>query len=152
MCQCSVKMDNFEFFGLNLGKLPNNVRYFGSNIDEAEMSWAEVDGAGWSWEEVDGTGWRWVHGLVISLKNHLKINDWLILCADLPLKFVKRLFIFYLQSFFFIPSRIFNRFSLYFESFSKKISSLSLFSRSTFIRNQYFATCKVFIFMNFSGL
>ena len=30
--QFSVKMDNFEFFDLNLGKLPNYVRYFGSNI------------------------------------------------------------------------------------------------------------------------
>ena len=45
--QFSVKMDNFEFFGLNLGKLPNYERYFGSNIVEgvaeswveAEMSW-----------------------------------------------------------------------------------------------------------------
>ena len=43
------------FFGLNLGKLPNYVQYFGSNIVEgvaeswveAEMSWVEVDGAGW---------------------------------------------------------------------------------------------------------
>ena len=54
-CQFSVKMDNFEFFGLNLGKLPNYVRYFGSNIVEgiaeswveAEMSHLEVDEAGW---------------------------------------------------------------------------------------------------------
>ena len=30
-CQFSVKMDNFEFFGINLEKLLNNVRYFGSN-------------------------------------------------------------------------------------------------------------------------
>ena len=43
------------FFGLNLGKLPNYVQYFGSNIVEgvaerwveAQMSWVEVDGAGW---------------------------------------------------------------------------------------------------------
>ena len=42
-------------FGLNLGKLPNYLQYFGSNIvegvaeswAEAEMSWVEVDGAGW---------------------------------------------------------------------------------------------------------
>ena len=55
MAQFLVKMDNFEFFDLNLGKLPNYVRlYFGSNIVEgvaescveAEMSWVEVDGAG----------------------------------------------------------------------------------------------------------
>ena len=50
-------MDNFYFFGLNLGKLLNYVQYFGSNIVdgvaeswvETEMSWVEVDGAGWSW-------------------------------------------------------------------------------------------------------
>ena len=62
------KTDNFKFFGLNLGKLPNCVRYFGSynvvGVVEswmeaemswmmAEMSWVEVDGAGWSWVEVD---------------------------------------------------------------------------------------------------
>ena len=58
--QLSVKMDNFKFFGLNLGKLPNYMRYFGSNIVEGvteslvevDMSWVEVDGAGWSWVEV----------------------------------------------------------------------------------------------------
>ena len=39
--QFSVKMDNFEFFGLNLGKLPNYVQYFGSIIVEgvAESGW-----------------------------------------------------------------------------------------------------------------
>ena len=71
--QCSVKMDNFEFFGLNLGKLPNYAQYFGTNIVEgaaenwveAEMRWVEVDGAGWSWVELNGAGWSWVHGLVI---------------------------------------------------------------------------------------
>ena len=31
VCQFSVKMNNFEFFGLNLWKLPNYVQYFGSN-------------------------------------------------------------------------------------------------------------------------
>ena len=43
-------MKNVAFFGLNLAKLPNYVRYFGSNIFEgvaeswveAEMSWVEV--------------------------------------------------------------------------------------------------------------
>ena len=47
-------MVNFKLFGLNMGKLPNYVQYFGSyNIEgvaeswvEAEMSWVEV-GAGW---------------------------------------------------------------------------------------------------------
>ena len=43
VCQFSVKMDNFEFFDLNLGKLPNYVRYFGSN---------NVEGVGESWVEV----------------------------------------------------------------------------------------------------
>ena len=60
----------FEFFGLNLGKLPNYVRYLCSDIVEgvaescmeAEMTWVEVD----------GDGWRWVHGLaIIALKNIL---------------------------------------------------------------------------------
>ena len=54
VCQFLVKVDNFEFFGLNFGKLPNYVRYFGSNNVEgvaeswveAKMRWAEVDGAG----------------------------------------------------------------------------------------------------------
>ena len=38
----SVKTDKFEFFGLNLGKLPNYVRYFGSNnIEGVAESWVE---------------------------------------------------------------------------------------------------------------
>ena len=49
-CKFSVKMDNFEFFDLNLGKLSNYVQYFGSvNVEgvaeswvEAQMSWVEV--------------------------------------------------------------------------------------------------------------
>ena len=68
-------MDNFEFFRLNLWKLPHYVQYFGSNIVEgvaknlvkAEMSWVEVDGTDWSWVDVDRAGWRWVHGLVIRI-------------------------------------------------------------------------------------
>ena len=59
--QFSVKMDNFDFFGLNLGKLFNYVQYFGSNNVEgvaeswveAEMNWVEFGGGGWSWVEVD---------------------------------------------------------------------------------------------------
>ena len=55
MCKFSVKNNNFEFFSLNLGKLPNYMRYFGSNnvegIEESlvknEMSWVEVGGARW---------------------------------------------------------------------------------------------------------
>ena len=72
MCQFLDKMD-FEFFGLSFGKLPNYVKFFGSNNVEGvaeswvevEMSWMEVDGARWRWMEVDRAGWRWVHGLVI---------------------------------------------------------------------------------------
>ena len=61
-------MDNFSFFGLNLGKLPNCVQYFGSNMTEGVAeSWVEVGGAGWRWMEIDGAGWRWVHGLVIPV-------------------------------------------------------------------------------------
>ena len=49
-------MDNFYFFGLNLGKLPNYMQYFGCNNIEgvaeswvdAEMSLVEVDGGVWS--------------------------------------------------------------------------------------------------------
>ena len=34
VCQFSSKTDKSEFFGLNLGKLPNYMRYFGSyNLD-----------------------------------------------------------------------------------------------------------------------
>ena len=41
MSRFSVKMDNFEFSGLNL---PNYVRYFGSNIAEGVAeSWVEVE-------------------------------------------------------------------------------------------------------------
>ena len=55
MQQFSDKTNNFEFFDLNLRKLPNYVQHFGSNIaegvaenwTEAEMSWVEVGGAGW---------------------------------------------------------------------------------------------------------
>ena len=65
-------MDNFEFLGLNLGKLPNYVQYFGSNNVEgvavswveAEMNWVEVEmscmkvnGAAL---EVGGGGWCWM--------------------------------------------------------------------------------------------
>ena len=62
-------------FDLNLGKLPNYVRYFGSNIVEgvaeslveADMSWVEVDGTGrglkwarWRCMELGGAEWRWM--------------------------------------------------------------------------------------------
>ena len=49
-CQFSGKRDNFQFFHINLGKLPNYMLYFGSNNVEGvaknsvgfEMSWMEV--------------------------------------------------------------------------------------------------------------
>ena len=48
-----------------MGKLPNYVQYFGSNIVEGVAeSWVEAE---MSWVEVDGAGWRWVHGLVIPI-------------------------------------------------------------------------------------
>ena len=44
MCQLSVKMDNFEFFSLNLEKPPNYVRQFGSNNSEGVAeSWVEAE-------------------------------------------------------------------------------------------------------------
>ena len=42
VCQFSVKMNNFELFNLNLGKLPNDVQYFGSNVEGVAESWVEV--------------------------------------------------------------------------------------------------------------
>ena len=54
VCQFSIKMDNIWFFDLDLGKLPNYVQYFGSNIVEGVAeSWVEVE---MSWVEVDGGG------------------------------------------------------------------------------------------------
>ena len=69
--QFSIKTNNFDFLGLNLGKLPIYVQYFGSNIVkgvaeswvEVEMSWVEVEGAegrlkwaGWRWMKLGGDG------------------------------------------------------------------------------------------------
>ena len=55
--QFSVKMDNFEFFDQNLGKLPNYVRYFGTNIVEVlqRAGW-RLKWAGWRWMELVGGG------------------------------------------------------------------------------------------------
>ena len=45
MSQFSVKMDNSEFLGLNLGKLPNYVQHFGShNVEGVAESWVEAGG------------------------------------------------------------------------------------------------------------
>ena len=50
--QFSVKMNNFEFFYLNLSKLPNYVRYFGSNnVEGVAESWIETV---ISWVELGG--------------------------------------------------------------------------------------------------
>ena len=74
MCQYSVKTHNSEFFGPNLGKLPNFVQYFGSNdVEVVAESWAEVE---MSWVEVDGAGWRWVYCLVIPLKFSNEIKEY----------------------------------------------------------------------------
>ena len=41
--QFLVKVDNFKFFGLNLGKLPNCMWYFASsNVESVAESWMEV--------------------------------------------------------------------------------------------------------------
>ena len=55
VCQFSGKMD-LTFFGLNLGKLPNYVQYFGSNnIEVVAESWVEAE---MSCMERDGAEWR----------------------------------------------------------------------------------------------
>ena len=52
LCQFSIKRDNFETFGLNLGKVLNYLQYFGSyNVEDVAKSWVE---AKMSWLEVDG--------------------------------------------------------------------------------------------------
>ena len=56
MRQYSGKMDNFELFSPNLGKLSNYVQYFGSNnVEGVAESWVEAE---ISWVEVDVAGWR----------------------------------------------------------------------------------------------
>ena len=44
-----VKAENFEIFSLSLGKLTNDMQYFGSNnVEGVAEDWVEVDGAGWT--------------------------------------------------------------------------------------------------------
>ena len=44
-----VKAENFEIFCLSLGKLTNDMQYFGSNnVEGVAENWVEVDGAGWT--------------------------------------------------------------------------------------------------------
>ena len=50
MYQFSGKTDKIEFFGLNLGKLPNYLQNFGSyNVEGVTESWVETE---MSWVEV----------------------------------------------------------------------------------------------------
>ena len=55
MCRFLGKTDNFEFSGLNLGKFPNYVRYFGSYNVEGGAGWG-LKWAGWKWVELGGGG------------------------------------------------------------------------------------------------
>ena len=72
-------MDTLSFFGLNLGKLPNYVQYFASNVVEgiaeswveAEMSWVEAE---MSWVEVDGAEWSSVELGAGFSNTHLNIS------------------------------------------------------------------------------
>ena len=61
-CRFSDKTENFEFFDLYLGKLPNYVRYFGSyNVEGVQRGGWRLKLGGWSlviWVEVNGAGWR----------------------------------------------------------------------------------------------
>ena len=75
--QSSVKIDKFDFFSINLGKLYNYVWYFGSNNVEG------VAESGW---RLKRAGWRWVHGLVIPIfliwrKNDISFSRYLDFCA-----------------------------------------------------------------------
>ena len=60
-------------WGINLGKLPNYLHYFRSNIVEGVAeSWVEAE---MNWVEVDGAGWRLVHSLVIPVKIFINKKD-----------------------------------------------------------------------------
>ena len=57
VCQFLVKAESVEFFGLNLGKLPNCMRYFRSNnVEGVAESWVELGRAEWRWMELSGGG------------------------------------------------------------------------------------------------
>ena len=67
-CQFSVKMENFWFFRLNLGKLPNYMQYMVQILLRVwqRARW-RLKWAGWRWTEVSGGGndfvggrWGWV--------------------------------------------------------------------------------------------
>ena len=64
VCQVSYKLDSFEIFVLDLGKLLNYVRYFGSyNVQGVAESYVEAE---IGWVELGGTGCKWAQGLKIS--------------------------------------------------------------------------------------
>ena len=68
-------MDTLSFFGLNLGKLPNYVQYFASNVVEGiAESWVEVDGAEWSSVEL-GAGFSNTHLNISYSYYHLQKNN-----------------------------------------------------------------------------
>ena len=53
MYRFSVKVDNFEFCGQNLGKLPNCMQYFGSNnVESVTESWVEAEMSCMGWMEL----------------------------------------------------------------------------------------------------
>ena len=90
VCLCSVRMDNFKIFGLNLGKLPNCMQHFGFNNLEvlqrvewrlkcAELRWMELDEDGWKRVKVDGW-WRRVHSLATNI--YILINETGWACFD----------------------------------------------------------------------
>ena len=44
VCQFSVKMEKFGFFGLHFEKLPNYMQYLGSNdVEDVTESWVEAE-------------------------------------------------------------------------------------------------------------
>ena len=66
---CVPTFRQFSIFGLNLGKLPNYMRYFGSYYDEDDAeSWV---GAEISWLEPGGGGESWVQGLAILISEQI---------------------------------------------------------------------------------
>ena len=79
VCQMSVKIDNFKFFGLNLEKNYSvacdilvlialrvfqraewRLKWAGSGWIELDVGWDELDEGGWSWVEV-GAGFINIH-------------------------------------------------------------------------------------------
>ena len=84
------QMDNFEFFSINLGKLPNYLQYFGSNnVERAGLRlqwtrwrWIELGEGEWRWMKLGRGGWRWM-GVVRG--------EWSWVKVGVQFKFNKRL-------------------------------------------------------------